>query len=569
MNEPRPDFTLLQDFARDGNQQAFADVVRRHLDLVYATALRKLTAPAAAQEVAQNVFAALARKAWQFAPDDSLPAWLYKTTLLEAKSWLRGELRRRRREQTAVELGTTMKTPDEQPALRALVPLLDEALLSLRESDRTALLLRFYDSQSLRDVGVSLGTSEEAARKRVQSALERLAHFFQRRGFKTATVASTTVMLQQTAISASSATAGAVVTAALQAAPPALVGLSALLARFASLTKLQTAVVCVALAAAPVAWQWQQQNELRGQAEQAEKALAAQSAELTSLQAEQTRLRETHAKRETDLAQAKAEAAARATAMAQLGDWKIRLQERLLAADYQWPEDLSLVRIPKAVVPALDISQPIRRPGQVATEARELLGLSHQERQQAEELLQEHFSAMDKLAGESFYQTNTPSHAYLPKDAIVSRVWEVPKLGAASATQIAAFKSGLESILAGDRWNMVSRSFESTGMGVLANTLNLGAAETRTEIAGWLLESGGELKVSLYTVGDIHERGTYWSGGSPEIPVRLLLADNVDSDPMTQYSWMVQSGNIATPVKENIVAWIRQEAARLGEGASK
>ena len=323
------------------------------------------------------------------------------------------------------------------------------------------------------------------------------------------------------------------------------------------------------MAAAPVAWQWQQQNELRGQAEQAEKAFAAQSAELTSLQTEQTRLRETHAKRETDLAQAKAEAAARATAMAQLGDWKIRLRERLLAADYQWPEDLSLVRIPKAVVPALDISQPIRRPGQVATEARELLGLSPPERQQAEELLQEHFSAMDKLAGESFYQTNTPSHAYLPKDAIVSRVWEVPKLGAASATQIAAFKSGLESILAGDRWNMVSRSFESTGMGVLANTLNLGAAETRTEIAGWLLESGGELKVSIYTVGDIHERGTYWSGGSPEIPVRLLLADNVDSDPMTQYSWMVQSGNIATPVKENIVAWIRQEAARLGEGASK
>jgi len=88
----------------------------------------------------------LARKAWQFAPDDSLPAWLHRTALLEAKAWLRGELRRRRREQAAAELGTTMKTSEEQPALRALVPLLDEALLSLRERDRTALLLRYYEA---------------------------------------------------------------------------------------------------------------------------------------------------------------------------------------------------------------------------------------------------------------------------------------------------------------------------------------------------------------------------------------------------------------------------------------
>ena len=136
MNERRQDFELLQRFTRHGEQSAFADVVRRHLDLVFATALRKVEDPGAAQEVAQNVFAALARKAWRFAPDDSLPAWLHKTALLESKSWLRGELRRRRREETAAELGTTMNTPEDQPAFLALVPLLDEALLSLREKDR-------------------------------------------------------------------------------------------------------------------------------------------------------------------------------------------------------------------------------------------------------------------------------------------------------------------------------------------------------------------------------------------------------------------------------------------------
>src|ERR1041385_2753783 len=124
MSERRNDFELLREFVRHGSQPAFADLVRRHLDLVYATALRKVEDPGNAEEVAQNVFATLARKAWQFAPDDSLPAWLYKTTLLEAKEWWRGELRRRRREQTAAELGTTMKTSDE-PAFRALLPLMD------------------------------------------------------------------------------------------------------------------------------------------------------------------------------------------------------------------------------------------------------------------------------------------------------------------------------------------------------------------------------------------------------------------------------------------------------------
>src|ERR1041385_3371823 len=191
MNERPSDFALLREFARKGRHPAFATLARRHLDLVYGTAFRKVRDAGGAEEIAQNVFSALARKAWQFAPDDSLPAWLHKTALLESKSWLRGELRRRRREQTAAELGTTMKTPEDQPAFKALVPTLDEALLSLREKDRTVLLLRYYESHSLRDVGAAFGVSEDTARKRVQSALEKLSGFFKRRGFETATVAAT------------------------------------------------------------------------------------------------------------------------------------------------------------------------------------------------------------------------------------------------------------------------------------------------------------------------------------------------------------------------------------------
>jgi len=86
MNERRHDFELLQRAARHGEHSAFADVVRRHLDLLFATALHKLEDPGAAQEVGQKVFAVPARQAWQFAPDDSLSAWPHKPGLLESNS---------------------------------------------------------------------------------------------------------------------------------------------------------------------------------------------------------------------------------------------------------------------------------------------------------------------------------------------------------------------------------------------------------------------------------------------------------------------------------------------------
>jgi len=250
MNERRQDFEQLQRFTRAGEQSAFADVVRRHLDLVFGTAMRKLEDPGAAEEVSQNVFAALGRKAWQFAPDDSVPAWLHKTTLFESNTWLRGELRRRRREETAAELGTTMNIPEEQPAFAELIPLLDEAMLSLRERDRTALLLRFHENHSLREVGGAFGISEDTARKRVQSALEKLAQFFQRRGFKTASVAAVTAALEYAATTTSAAVATSVMGTALQTAPPVLAGFKALLARLAILTRPQRAVLGGAFAVA-------------------------------------------------------------------------------------------------------------------------------------------------------------------------------------------------------------------------------------------------------------------------------------------------------------------------------
>jgi RNA polymerase sigma factor (sigma-70 family) len=464
MNERRQDFELLQRFTRDDEQSAFADVVRRHLDLVFATALRKVEDPGAAQEVAQNVFTVLARKAWQFAPDDSLPAWLHKTALLESKSWLRGELRRRRREETAAELGTTMNSPDELPAFHALVPLLDDALLSLREKDRTVLLLRYYESQSLRDVGAAFGASEDAARKRVQSALEKLAECFKRRGFKTASVAAAAAALQHTAASASAAMVGTVVSAALKVAPAALVGLSALLARLVSLSRVQTAAVCVALAAVPVGWQLNERHAAGEEAKRMQTQLLATQNEGATVQAEIERLRASAGRLEQSVAQANA-AAARAAASAQAFEaWKNETHGLLTAVDYRWSDDSAFVRIPKSALPELSassIAEPFAPPGVVLPYARELMGLTPSERQSLEATLQRHFADLEAMDGRmqaGIYETN----GTLSDGVVASKVFVVPDLGLAGETRKHADQilAEIRGILGEERWPVVQARLE-------------------------------------------------------------------------------------------------------------
>src|SRR5438552_14217594 len=165
MAELKTDRQLLREYAERGSESAFQALVERHLDLVFATTLRGASEAGAAQEITQNVFIALARKALWLQAETSLAGWLHKTALLEVRRWWRGELRRRRREQTAVELGTTMK--DEDSTLKALTAELDDGLLKLRETDRQALMLRYFEGRTHREIGVLLGAREDAVRMRI------------------------------------------------------------------------------------------------------------------------------------------------------------------------------------------------------------------------------------------------------------------------------------------------------------------------------------------------------------------------------------------------------------------
>src|SRR3954463_7307794 len=95
------DLELLARYARDHAEDAFAEIVRRHIDLVHSAALRQVRSSHLAEEVAQATFIKLASEAPRLGPNTILVAWLYQVTRHNAVDVVRREARRQAREQIA------------------------------------------------------------------------------------------------------------------------------------------------------------------------------------------------------------------------------------------------------------------------------------------------------------------------------------------------------------------------------------------------------------------------------------------------------------------------------------
>ena len=173
---------LLGAYRDAGSELAFGELVRRFTNLVYSAAKRRLSNSALAEDVTQIVFTRFANRAPKFQDDAELVAWLHRTTVHVAVDVWRSETRRRSREEKAAAMETTTSATEDDRIWDKLAPALDEELNRLAEEDRRALLLRFFDRRPMRDVGQSLGVSEDAAKMRVSRAVERLRTRLVRRG---------------------------------------------------------------------------------------------------------------------------------------------------------------------------------------------------------------------------------------------------------------------------------------------------------------------------------------------------------------------------------------------------
>ncbi len=180
MNE-QTDSQLLRHYAESHSEAAFSELVRRHLDFVYSAAMRMVCDSHLAEDVTQGVFMALAKSAAPLSERPVLSSWLHRTAQNIAAQTVRTIERRRAREQEAAAMNQLLATePDATWELVA--PHLDAALGELSEPDRDAVMLRYFERKSAREMAQILGTSEVAAQKRVSRAVECLRGFFAKRG---------------------------------------------------------------------------------------------------------------------------------------------------------------------------------------------------------------------------------------------------------------------------------------------------------------------------------------------------------------------------------------------------
>jgi hypothetical protein len=180
-------------------------------------------------------------------PGTILTAWLYRVARHAAIDLARRESRRQFREQIAFEVANMNSDSSDWTHIE---PLLDEALEALDETDRSAILLRFFQNKSLREVGETLGTSEEAARKRVSRAVEQLRSIFSRRGVAVG-AASLAALLSAQAAQTAPAGLKAAISAAVALGAGALHQASTIAATKAiTMTIIQKTLITVAIAAA-------------------------------------------------------------------------------------------------------------------------------------------------------------------------------------------------------------------------------------------------------------------------------------------------------------------------------
>lgn len=275
-----PDAELLQRYAAQRDERAFAELVRRHLGLVHAAALRRTGGRAhLAEEIAQKVFTDLARKAGQLRDHPTLTGWLYRGTRYAAIDALRAEQRREKLAQALTVMPDESLSAEPGADWEQLRPVIDEAMDDLKEADREIMLLRFFQGLTFPEIASRLELSENAARMRTERALDKLRGQLGKRGI-TSTAALAGLLASESAVAAPAGLAASVTTAALTTAPAGAVA-----SLFTLILMNKPIIVCLsaALAAGVTSITW---ASLPGNASETDlEALRAENARLLTASA--------------------------------------------------------------------------------------------------------------------------------------------------------------------------------------------------------------------------------------------------------------------------------------------
>ena len=183
------DLSLLKLFTQERDEAAFTKLVGRHLGMVYGVVYRRTGNRELAEELTQNVFTALARKADTISSGVNLPGWLHRAAVLESSQALRSEYRRQRKMKTLSEYTDGDATVNPESWCEVL-PVLDEVIDQLNVTERRIVLMRFVEERTLRQIGNSLGKSEAATQRHLRRILDKLALLLRKRG-----VSATTALL--------------------------------------------------------------------------------------------------------------------------------------------------------------------------------------------------------------------------------------------------------------------------------------------------------------------------------------------------------------------------------------
>jgi RNA polymerase sigma factor (sigma-70 family) len=297
------DQALLGRYAREGCEDAFAEIVRRHVDLVYAVALREVRSPQLAEEIVQAVFQDLARQARRLRADTAVAGWLHLVAYRTAVDAIRREARRHVREETAIEMNALNAAAEPWPQIE---PLLDAAVAALSPNDRAAVVLRYFENRPLREVGDALNISEDAAQKRVGRAVERLRDFLAGRGVCVSVGGLTTLVTANAVVSAPASLAGTVLSAILVSGEATAIAVGTATATGWLTAKTTTAVLALGLVAGSgtllhqqrelhrvqndLSNAWATNNVLTETVEKTQAALDVQAGELEQRRKDQTEL---------------------------------------------------------------------------------------------------------------------------------------------------------------------------------------------------------------------------------------------------------------------------------------